>query len=98
MVSHRVEGWTRCADTLSRFLPWVNHDANDRQADMQLTGSVGYSRCRPDPDIERVDSKQALERGEGRCSVPAVPISVAGCEIAVGVTFARRLSDLWDAC
>lgn len=47
MVSHRVEGHTRCADSPSGPLPWVNPNPIVDRADGPLTGSGSYSLCRP---------------------------------------------------
>ncbi len=47
MVSHRVEGHTRCADSPSKPLPWVNPNPIVDRADGPLTGSGSYSHSWP---------------------------------------------------
>jgi hypothetical protein len=51
MVSHRVEGRKRCADTPSGALPWVKPDPVGRRAEVRLLAQVATHTVGHQPSL-----------------------------------------------
>lgn len=106
MVSHRVEGNTRCADSPSLPLPWVNPNPFVDRSDGPPIGSGSYSRCRPGPYARRpqpecqfrpsklsVKWRPALRAAEPTASAPAM---ASGRGLRDGLAEGHLRP--WDAC